>query len=236
MVTIDPQNAASTYITVTGTATLLYSLIDTAGSVTTSASYYVGKGANAVILIPTSGDVSMLSGGTTPTATQGILMQQNGFYYWPGLDIFTMKLISTGGGNVTVRCYVCKSQEGENPTVIPPASISVSGTLDTNVKQYGGSAVGATNAIHTQPGTGAVFQVQSNSANVATETTAGNINTELQVLNSLVPSKFDYIALSYTGSDLTGVVFKSGGSGGATVSTLTLAYDGSSNLTSVTKS
>jgi hypothetical protein len=46
----------------------------------------------------------------------------------------------------------------------------------------------------------------------------------------------DYIALSYTGTNLTGVVYKDGGSGGTTVATLTLAYDGSNNLTSVTKS
>jgi hypothetical protein len=46
----------------------------------------------------------------------------------------------------------------------------------------------------------------------------------------------DYIGLTYTGSNLTGVVYKDGGSGGTTVATLTLAYDGSSNLTSVTKS
>ena len=46
----------------------------------------------------------------------------------------------------------------------------------------------------------------------------------------------DYIALSYTGANLTGVVYKDGGSGGTTVATLTLAYDGSSNLISVTKS
>ena len=46
----------------------------------------------------------------------------------------------------------------------------------------------------------------------------------------------DYIGMTYTGSNLTGVVYKSGGSGGTTVATLTLAYDGSNNLTSVTKS
>ena len=46
----------------------------------------------------------------------------------------------------------------------------------------------------------------------------------------------DYIALTYTGSNLTGVVYKTGGSGGTTVATLTLAYDGNDNLTSVTKS
>jgi len=46
----------------------------------------------------------------------------------------------------------------------------------------------------------------------------------------------DYISLTYTGSNLTGVVYKDGGSGGTTMATLTLVYDGSSNLTSVTKS
>lgn len=46
----------------------------------------------------------------------------------------------------------------------------------------------------------------------------------------------DYIDLSYTGSNLTSVVYKDGGSGGTTVATLTLAYDGNDNLTSVTKS
>ena len=57
---------------------------------------------------------------------------------------------------------------------------------------------------------------------------------ELQAINSLVPDSYDYIALTYTGSNLTGVVFKSGGSGGSTISTLTLAYTGA-QLDSVTK-
>ena len=45
----------------------------------------------------------------------------------------------------------------------------------------------------------------------------------------------DFISLSYTGANLTGVVYKTGGSSGTTVATLTLAYSGS-NLISVTKS
>jgi len=45
----------------------------------------------------------------------------------------------------------------------------------------------------------------------------------------------DYLDLSYTGDNLTGVVYKTGGSGGTTVATLVLVYDGSDNLTSVTK-
>jgi hypothetical protein len=38
---------------------------------------------------------------------------------------------------------------------------------------------------------------------------------------------FDYISLSYTGDNLTEVVYKTGGSGGTTVATLTLTYTGS---------
>jgi hypothetical protein len=45
----------------------------------------------------------------------------------------------------------------------------------------------------------------------------------------------NYIALTYTGDNLTSVVYKTGGSGGTTVATLTLAYTGSV-LDSVTKS
>lgn len=51
---------------------------------------------------------------------------------------------------------------------------------------------------------------------------------------TLVPETFDYISLSYTGSNLTGVVYKTGGASGTTVGTLTLAYSGS-NLISVTR-
>jgi len=54
------------------------------------------------------------------------------------------------------------------------------------------------------------------------------------VSSPLVPASYDYIFLGYTGSNLTSVVFKTGGSGGTTVATLTLAYTGS-RLDSVTK-
>lgn len=56
------------------------------------------------------------------------------------------------------------------------------------------------------------------------------------VVTGLEIPEHDYIALSYTAGNLTGVVYKTGGSGGTTVATLTLAYDGSGNLTSVAKS
>ena len=58
----------------------------------------------------------------------------------------------------------------------------------------------------------------------------------LSYLPGLAIPKHDYISLSYTGSNLTEIVYKSGGSSGTVVATLTLAYDGSNNLISVTKS
>lgn len=46
----------------------------------------------------------------------------------------------------------------------------------------------------------------------------------------------DYISNTYTGSNLTQTVFKRGGASGKTVATLTMTYDGSGNLLTVTRS
>lgn len=62
------------------------------------------------------------------------------------------------------------------------------------------------------------------------------IEDPISALAGLEIPAHDYISLSYTGSNLTGVVYKEGGSGGTTVATLALAYDGNGNLTSVAKS
>jgi len=45
----------------------------------------------------------------------------------------------------------------------------------------------------------------------------------------------DYISMSYTGSNVTGVVYKLGGASGTTVATLTLTYDANDNLLTATK-
>lgn len=63
------------------------------------------------------------------------------------------------------------------------------------------------------------------------------ILAELQTLNSLVPSVYDYIGnFTYdANSNLTGVTFRNGGAGGAIVCTLTMTYDVNDRLTSVTR-
>ena len=55
----------------------------------------------------------------------------------------------------------------------------------------------------------------------------------LKIVNasSLVPKEYDEIALSYTGADLTGVVYKKNSN---TVATLALSYSGG-NLVSVVR-
>jgi hypothetical protein len=57
----------------------------------------------------------------------------------------------------------------------------------------------------------------------------------LNFLGGLVPHNYDYIALSYTGDNLTGVVYRDGGASGTIVARLSLTYDVNDNLATVTK-
>lgn len=54
----------------------------------------------------------------------------------------------------------------------------------------------------------------------------------------IVPNQHDYILTTYVGATtrISTVTYKLGGASGTTVATLTLAYDGSDRLTSVTRS
>ena len=59
-------------------------------------------------------------------------------------------------------------------------------------------------------------------------------------LNSFVTSPYDYIALTYVASgngvgEIETATYKSGGTSGTTVAVLTLGYNASNKLTSVTK-
>lgn len=53
--------------------------------------------------------------------------------------------------------------------------------------------------------------------------------------SGLVTEEYDYVGLGYTESNLTSVVYKTGGASGTVVATLTLGYDESDNLISVTR-
>jgi len=92
-------------------------------------------------------------------------------------------------------------------STVSGSPLAVSGTVVTS----GNTAVTGTVVVSTTTGTVAVTQ------------------------NLSIP-KYDYVSLSYAGTNLTGVVYKTGGAAGTTVATVALTYDGSNNLTSVTKS
>ena len=47
---------------------------------------------------------------------------------------------------------------------------------------------------------------------------------------------YDYIANTYTGNNVTTTVYRRGGASGTIVATLTMTYDGSNNLLTVTRS
>jgi hypothetical protein len=47
---------------------------------------------------------------------------------------------------------------------------------------------------------------------------------QINLASGLIQEKYDHISLGYTGSDLTTVIYKTGGSSGTTVATLTLTY------------
>lgn len=80
------------------------------------------------------------------------------------------------------------------------------------------------------------YQMLSGVAKKLIDNGDGTFSDSVSTLDGLKIPQHDYVGLSYTGSNLTGVVYKTGGSGGTTVATLTLGYDGSNNLTSVTRS
>ena len=80
----------------------------------------------------------------------------------------------------------------------------------------------------------------------ATEVTLDAVLTQVEELNSrlggsFVAESFDYCAVTYVAAgngvgEIETVVYKTGGSGGTTVATLTLAYNASNKLSSVTRS
>ncbi len=112
MRTIAPQNINETQVTVTSTATSLYSLIATANSATipTTQQYYDGAGANAVWLYASNNPIRYAFG--TPTTAKGTLIQTGERKLILG-DLSTLKLIRTGSNStVDIEIGVAKTDEG----------------------------------------------------------------------------------------------------------------------------
>ena len=89
----------------------------------------------------------IVSGINPNTAiTQG-LTSLSGYYPWMKL---TLTATGVGAGRLTATLYGYKDR---------PATAIIAGIVATNLAQYGGAAVGAGNALHVQPGTGALFNL-----------------------------------------------------------------------------
>ncbi len=84
--------------------------------------------------------------------------------------------------------------------------------------------------------TGTYFWDETNKTWKAT----GDIEAAINKLVGFEIAEFDYIALTYVASgngtgEIETVVYKTGGSGGTTVATLTLTYNADSEIATVTK-
>lgn len=75
----------------------------------------------------------------------------------------------------------------------------------------------------------------TSTTNGATEATLAAFSAK--TAGAFVPEAFDYADITYIGAttDINTVVYKTGGSGGSTVATLTMGYDGSNRLNAITK-
>jgi hypothetical protein len=84
-------------------------------------------------------------------------------------------------------------------------------------------------------GGGAIFPFAKSDGNVKQALVDDAGVQQVRSLNGIVTEEHDFVSLGWTGSNLTSVIYRINGAGGDVVATLSLTYDGSNNLTSVTK-
>jgi hypothetical protein len=197
-----------------------------------------------------SGDVNVESTNIAVQAYIGKPLGTNGDFVTTrtGAATFTCSTLPTGVTAIKTEDIETIRQINATGAVVATysrddATITCSGTDPTTVTVTGATfGVADTITIYTNIYKPIQADIQIGAVEIknATDDTRATVNTAnaLKIFdyisNSLVPAAYDYIALTYTGSNLTGVVFKTGGAGGTTVSTLTLAYTGS-QLDSITK-
>lgn len=106
------QAAAGSKITVTGTATNIYSLINTAASTSLPRAGFPTE-TNAIDITVEDGDIRVLFEGNTPTATNGMLLSSGNVYFFRGIPLDQMKLIRVSG-NVSCSVMLGRSDRGES--------------------------------------------------------------------------------------------------------------------------
>ncbi len=137
-------NAAASKPVVTNTATALLTLITTAGS----AAHGIPGTANAVDIVPEDGDIRILMDDNTPTSANGLLLKQGMFYALRNIPLTKIKLIRTGGSNVTCSVQVGQSDSQET-SAIAGAATNVTVTADTEFPAAATMADAAANSTTT---------------------------------------------------------------------------------------
>lgn len=80
----------------------------------------------------------------------------------------------------------------------------------------------------------------SASRRISSTSTSSGEALNVALTNGLVPESYDYMELTYVAAgngagEVETVIYKSGGSGGSTVATLTLTYNASDEVATITK-
>jgi hypothetical protein len=144
---------------------------------------------------------------------------------------------SNPGGVTRVNGRVDVGYVANLPTLSATVTQATATSLRAQAEAYqGGTAVGSANPLQ--------VTLANTGANATAVKVDGSAVTQPVSIASAISQKVqgwdiglhDYRGLAYTSGNLTSVTYKTGGSSGTTVATLTLGYDGSGNLTSVTKS
>lgn len=146
--------------------------------------------------------------------------------------------VQNAGGAWTGTIVLEVSTRQDNTFTTIPVFPTGSGTQQSSITANGEYMAHTAGAIYVRlrasgalTASGAyVYLYASNTPNVVQLNplpTGANIIGKVITADSLVPYAFDFIDCGYTGDDLTQVVYKTGGSGGSTVATLTIAYSGS---------
>jgi hypothetical protein len=95
----------------------------------------------------TAGADLLVAGINPNTVIAGALTSMTGYHPWMRLNLTAA---GAAAGNITATLYGYKDR---------PATVIIPGIVATNLAQYGGVAVGAGNALHVRPGTGALFNL-----------------------------------------------------------------------------
>lgn len=214
MLSIPLRTSADCNLTVTTTATNLYTLIDTAGGETGSQKYYSGKFAAAISIQAEDGDIRWLERGA-PTSTEGNLIKKGQKEWIPGVQLGNMSLISISG-SVKVTVIPCKGEVGDSPALMA-GEISI---------ETGDIEIGA-------------VEIKNHDSDVRAEVDTDHRLT-IRDYSKLVPEAYDYMLLTYVAAgngagEIETVTYKTGGSGGSTVALLTLTYDANNEILTVTK-